>query len=149
MPQEKLNEYQLFDIDEETYKKSKDIKPALDLGKLEPGSSVELTVLSKEPRKVKHKNKFKKDKNDPDEIETSIIDVQVHKILRASDNDVLEIDVNEENGLWLSSKSLSLGFLRLYKENNTLENVKARIKIGLAEYKEFGENRVYNVTRMD
>lgn len=141
-----MGEKNILGVDKDLVEKAKDILPTLDLGTLEVGEVVYLQVLSEEPKEVTHKNKFKKNKKDPDEITTKVINVFVEKIIRA-DEDKTEVTIGDKQALWLSSKSLALGISRVLEENeDKLLGLKLKIEIGKAIYKEFGENRCYNVS---
>lgn len=143
---------EVYGITEEDLEKSKDINPTLNLGKFEEGAMLDLTILDKEPKFVKHKNKFKQSAKDSDEKETPVLNVVLHTVYRPQeDKTFLNVPMNDEKySLWLSSKSLSLGLARIAKETlGNLENIKVRIKISLTDYKEFGTNRCYNVTTIN
>ena len=118
----------LFGIDRATLDKSKDIKPILDLSKLEENETIVVTFLDKEPHIIETPNsKFSK----------------TARIISVKDEN------NLEYSLFLSAKSLSLGVGKLWESNNNdLTNVRAIIKKTTAIYKEFGENTAYNIQEM-
>lgn len=139
--------FEAFGIDKETFEKSKDILPTLDLGELETGSEVYIQFLESMPiKEVEHQSKFG---NKGEKVKTKVLTVSVEKILRQTDSEKLEIPIGEKQTLWLSSKSLRLGIMRIASENNNnLEGLKVVIKKGLATYKQYGENTCYNVVQL-
>lgn len=140
----------LFGVSKESIEKSKNIYPTLELGKLEENSIVFGVVCEEKPNNVKHKNKFKK-KGEPEELETPVLIVFVDTIKRrTSDGEIVELPIQEKQSLWLSSKSLSLGFAKLYEENSrNLKDIGFKITISTADYKEYGENTCYRVSKFD
>jgi hypothetical protein len=150
----KENDFKAFGIDKETFVKSKDILPTFDLGELKENSTVYLTVLDKKPQPITHKAKFPKGKiKEGDEMETPVLTVNVHKVSvpdKDSEMGLLDISFEEKFTLWLSSKSLSLGFAKIFEDNSEdLTGIKAKIKVTTAIYKKFGENRCYQVSQTD
>ena len=132
----------LYGITEEAYTKSKDILPTFELGKLNVGSRVVLTFLDETPRKMNVANKYKKG----EKTETSVISVYVDTVFNMGKDGVLiEVPMRMNYSLWLSSKSLALGILKVHKSVGTLKGQKVTLSIGTAEYKDFGENRCYSV----
>lgn len=138
----------LFGVDKDLVEKTKDILPTFDLGKLEVGASAIIEFLEDEPTKVKHKTPYKKE-----EIETPVIKIKVDTLYRPRENQedgLIEIPMNSDMTLWLSSQSLSLGIARIYIDNNnSLKGKKAKISIGTANYKDYGENRCYRVSQVN
>ena len=139
MTQQKLSE--LLGFDNETLMKAKSILPTFDLGKMEVGSKIILQILDL-PKEVETKDKYKGGMK-----KTKVLPVLIQKIIRG---DGLEIADNEKYGLWLSSKSLSLGIAKLSESDSAEEIIgkKILIRVGMAEYKGFGENRCYNVNEL-
>lgn len=137
----------LFGVTEEEIEKSKDILPSFDLGKIERDSKIFVTVLSKEPEMVEHTDNFSENKDQ--KIKTPVLKVKVNKVLRYTNKENIEIPYDEPFTLWLSSKSLSLGFAKIFANNNgNLENVDCVIRVTSAVYKKYGENRCYDVTEI-
>lgn len=132
-----------LDIDKDTFEKSKDILPTLDLGKYPEDSQVFCQIVG-EIKKVKHKDTQGEDKNK--EIETPVIPVAVSKVIMPSGD---ETPINEKMTMWLSSKSLRLGLLRAL-DNIDPENIigtKIKISKGKAFYKKINaEQTCYNVS---
>lgn len=152
MPEENISE--LFGVSEEVLEKSKDIYPTFDIGKLEEESKIFLKVRSEKPKPVEHLKKFNKGKDEDKDtkITTGTLLVEVQEVYRPEKNgEMLALPYNNElYTLWLSSVSLSMGFARLYKDNgNSLKDLTVKITIGTANYKEFGENRVYRVSKIE
>jgi len=143
----------LFGIDRETYEKSKDIVPTFELGKIGDKGIVELTVLSENPILIEHKAKYpdaEKGIKEGELMKTPTLLVAIEKVIRNDgNNELLDIPYNMEKfTLWLSSKSLALGLMRLHEDNNkSLKGVRAKIRIGKTDYKKFGENTCYTVSQ--
>lgn len=136
-----MTEYSKFGLDKETIEKSIDVLPTFDLGKLELGCHVYMTVLEREPKEVEVNDKFTNGKKT-----TRCINVFVEKVIRANGE---EVAYGENMNLWLSSKSLAIGFFKAYEENNkSLKDVMVKITIGETEYKKFGTNRCYTVNQI-
>lgn len=137
-----MSKENILGIDEETIEKSKNIHPTLELGKLDVGDMVFVTVLDKEPTEVEHEDTFNKGQM----IKTKVLTVLTERVIRADGTD---IPMGEKNALWLSSKVLRIGLSTAMEENNNeLEGLKVSIKVGMATYKQ-GENRAYSVSRID
>ena len=136
---EKLSE--MLGLDFEAVKKSENILPSFDLGALGVGDKVICQAIDA-PKMVTFKDReTKKDKSVP------VLAVNVVKVIRA---DGIEIPYNEKYGLWLSSKTLSMGLNRLVKDDNVegLLGKRFMIKVGMAEYKNYGEGRCYHVNSL-
>jgi hypothetical protein len=134
--------FSIFGIDKATFEKSKDILPTFNLGELPVGSKVVLRFLESVPKEIEVMSKFAKKK-----VLTKVIKVFVDTVFKAnSDGTLTEIPYGFEYSLWLSSKSLSLGLLKIAYNSETLQDAKVTISIGTADYKDFGENRCYSVT---
>lgn len=154
----KINE--LFGVNEDVLEKSKDIYPSFDIGKLEEESMVSLKIISEEPKLVTHPKKFNlteeeekaKKKGEDVTEETGVLVVEIASVFRPDKktSEMLEVPYNNEQySLWLSSKSLSMGLARIYQENeNSLKNMDVKITIGKANYKQFGENTCYRVSKI-
>lgn len=113
----------IFGFDEEQIK---DLKPLLNLQKMEIGTEVVVTILSEEPREVDVDGKFGNNK-------AKMIDVLNESA--------------EEMALFCGSKSMLLGLAKIYKRNNTLKNTKVKISIQEVEFKK-GLNRCYIVEEL-
>ena len=142
-----------FNVDSETYDKSKDIKPVFDLGKMEVGDKVYIEFLNDSPKKVSHKNKFRKSDSEPETIETPVIEISVYQVIRKDNEEekgYITVPFNKERfSLWLSSSSLRIGLSRLSVAHaGKLKGVKAIISVSEADYKKFGKNRCYNVSEI-
>jgi hypothetical protein len=134
----------LYGVDRDAFERSKDILPTFDLGKLEVGSRVALKFLDDSPKIVTTKDKFSKGNMK----ETPVIRVMIDTVFRMGDDGkLIEIPMNMAHSLWLSSKSLAMGVLRVHQEHGTLKDKRAIINIGITDYKDFGENRCYSVTQ--
>lgn len=142
---DKQEDLGIFGVTPEEVERSKDILPTFDIGQIETGSKVVMTILDKKPRDIEHRNIYKR-KGESDKKTTPVLKVFVDTIFRFADNEYIEIPIKENQTLWLSSKSLSLGLAKIFTKNNgSLEGEKITIYIGTADYKDYGENRCYNV----
>lgn len=137
--------FDVYGVSEESFNKSKDILPTLDIGKLEVGSRVLLTFLDDAPKLVSIESKFQKKK-----VDTPVIRVLVDTIFRMEkDGRLLEIPTGMNYSLWLSSKSLAMGVLKVHQAHGTLKDIKISISIGMTDYKDFGENRCYTAQEVN
>jgi|WetSurMetagenome_2_1015567.scaffolds.fasta_scaffold77952_1 hypothetical protein len=135
--------FSAYGVDKESFEKSKDITPTLDLGKLEVGARVHFQFLQSEPREIEVKSKFQKGN-----VTTRVIKVHCYWIDRPQSSGApLRVPMDGDYTLWLSSRSLSMSLLRIVTalETPDLKGVYADIVVGLADYKDFGENRCYTV----
>jgi len=141
MAKNEENQFSLFGVSKEAFTKSKDIKPIFDFSKVD---AVEGIVLSSVPVLVKHKAKFKGEFHKiGDEIQTPVIQVKITSAVK--DGEDMTAEYSGEYSIWLSSKTLALGFLNLFDMHSTLKDVKFRVKVETAKYKDYGENTAYRV----
>lgn len=131
---EKNNISEIFGLSEEEINNLQNFLPILNISKLEPNSFCIVKFLEEKPTEVETPNsKYSK----------------ISKIIKCADLTFDELDPIECS-LFLSAKSLNNGLAKLYLENNnSLLNVKAKITVKLINYKNFGENRGYEVERVE
>jgi hypothetical protein len=129
----------LLGINKADVDKMQDILPTFDLTKVEIGGSVIMQALE-EPKKVTWTTE------DDEEKTSHVLPVMVLKIIR---KDGLEVPMNDKLGLWLSSKTLSIGILRLVPSDRAIDLIgkKFQINVSTARYKQ-GVNRCYNVREL-
>ena len=142
---DKTDKYQAFGVNKDDFEKSKDINKTFDLGKYKEKSKIYLTILDEMPLMVEHHAKFSNKElgiKSGDLIKTGILNILVHKVERPNEP---IIDFEQKFSIWLSSKTLSIGLLRIYEKNNTLKNKNIFITVSKAIYKDFGENTCYDV----
>lgn len=134
-----------FGITDEELEKGADIVPTFSLGKdLPVGSKVIVEILEKEPREIEVKDIYGKE----EKKKTSVLNVFVKQVSRPNGEEFLVIPIEEERSIYLTSKTLALGFGRIYKKyNGDFKGVMVKIHKTTAEYKQ-GENICYNVTEL-
>ena len=153
--------YSLYGIEEEEFKKSKDVFPTLELGKISDGAKIVLKCLESEPTLQSHKKKFNLSDEEKAEIKktgehimmvTPIIKVAIKEIIQPAQKNEpsFSVPMNDEiHTLWLSSKTLRMGFLKIAENHNgNMENIKLSILKGTAIFKDFGENVCYSVSEI-
>jgi hypothetical protein len=137
MTQKKLSE--LMGIDAKAAEKMKDMLPTFELAKVEIGSSVVCQALEI-PKPVTW--------TDEEDIEKTgqVLPVMVEKVIRA---DGMIVPYSDKYGLWLSSKTLAMGIMRMVPSDDVEDLVgkKFQIKVTTARYKQ-GENRCYVVKEL-
>jgi hypothetical protein len=138
-----------FGITEEIYNKTKNILPTFDIGKLEVNSKVILRFLEDMPKEVEVVDVFALQKGQPKDskIKSRALSVHVDTVFRAERKGILEVAIDQDMTLWLSSKTLSIGIARLYEQLGHLKDVKACITIGEADFR-MGKNRAYSVMQV-
>lgn len=135
---QKLSE--MLGIKKEDIEHQKDLLPVFNLSKVAVGGMVFIQILS-EPQKVSWI-----DKDTDEQKEGSIINIVVEKVRQL---DGVTVDFGDKYALWLTSKTLAMGMIRLAENDNpkTLLGKRAIIKVGTAVYKK-GENRCYSVSEL-
>lgn len=140
----KTDIFSLFGVTKETYENSKNINPIFDFSKVD---IVEGVVISETPILVTHKAKFKNEYHKiGDEIQTPTIAIKVLNAVK--DGQDITSELTGVYSVWLSSKTLALGFLGLFDKHKTLKNLKFRVKVETANYKQYGENTAYRVMEL-
>lgn len=150
--------YELYGVDKETYDKSKDVYPTLEIGKLNEDDTVIVICDEDKPHLQEHKKTLNltdeekamiKKTKEPIMIKTPIIRVLFRSVIKAEDNNGEKLIVpmkDAKNTLWLSSKTLRMGFMSIAERTeNKLSGIHLSILKGTAEFKE-GKNTCYTVT---
>jgi hypothetical protein len=135
--QKKLSE--MLGIDSKAVEKMKDMLPTFDLAKVETGGSVICQALEV-PREVAWTDE------DGNEKVSQVLPVMVEKVIRL---DGMVVPFGDKYGLWLSSKTLAMGIMRMVPSDDVEDLVgkKFQIKVTTARYKQ-GENRCYVVREL-
>ena len=116
----------LFGVTSEDVEKGDDIIPSLNLKALLEGEShVDVEIVESKPREIEFTDK------EGEKVKAPVITVNYE---------------DTEFTLWLSAKTMRMGFARLFRDNNgNLKGVKARITSKEATHAKFGKYNAYNV----
>lgn len=133
--------FSLFGVTKEQFEKTKNLNPIFDFSKADVVSG---NIVSQAPFLVKHKAKFKGEFHKiGDEIQTPVLIVNITGATKDSKD--CTSDLSGKYSLFLSSKTMALGFLSLFDKYQSLEGLKFRIVVSKATYKQYGENTIYRV----
>lgn len=125
-------------ITSEELEKSRDIRPLLKLSDLSESDRIEIEFQEDEPRTIKYEK-------DGQSKEFQVIKIIAHKLWKGNDMDSMDIEYD----LPLSSKTLRIGVVRILQDNGgTLVGVNAMITVSMAEFKDYGTNRCYRISRI-
>lgn len=122
-----------FGLTEEEAKKTKDITPTFNLGDLNVGESAHFTILSEKPKELEI----------PDKEETKKQGKPIKKKVKALK--ALDKLTGMEVTLWLSAKSLSMGFFNVFKKEGTLKDKDVVIAVREYDHPVYDKTRAYSV----
>lgn len=134
MEVKKMGIEQEYGLTPEEAKKTKDITPTYNMGDLKVGQTAHFRILSDKPDLVEVLDKQESSKQGK-EIKTK------QRVLKAYDK-----ATGMEVTIWLSSKSLSMGFLNIARNNNnSLLDVDVVVSVRVYEHPMYGKTRAYGV----